>query len=423
MNLEKSKKNRWLVLIASCLVNLCIGSLYSWSVFAAPTAQKLGMTVSELSVVFALSNSLGPITLISGGYINDRLGPRVPIFLGGLLLGGGFFLCGKASSLPLLILGYGICGGLAMGFAYGATVSNAVKYFPDHKGLAGGLTTGAYGFSSVILPPAANFLIQTLGISLTYFILGTAFLLIICLSSLCIKTCPKEILEMHMYHSKNEALPSVTDKNWRSMLCAPSFPVMFLMLSCGAVSGLMILSQASSIAQNMLLLSAGSASFCVSVLALFNTIGRIISGFLSDKFTPLPVLRISFLVSFTGLLMLAFSNPHRKAFFYIGISLIGICFGTLMGIFPSFTASQFGIRHNSVNYGIMFCGFALAGMAGPTLMGFLLIQTGSYRFSFLIASLLVVLGFLLSICFAKINASMKNHKNRHAPDMFTKPSP
>ena len=97
-------KRRWLVLAASCLINLCIGSLYAWSVFAGPMAERLsaltGRTVADLAIVFTLVNSVGPITMISGGAINDRLGPRWVIILGGLLFGLGMFFPDLPQALP-----------------------------------------------------------------------------------------------------------------------------------------------------------------------------------------------------------------------------------------------------------------------------------------------------------------------------------
>ena len=98
-------RRRWLILLASCFINLCIGSMYAWSVFSAPMAAYLSqlngvaLTPADLSIVFVVANSIGPITMISGGRINDTFGPRFVILLGGLMFGGGMLLCGFASSL------------------------------------------------------------------------------------------------------------------------------------------------------------------------------------------------------------------------------------------------------------------------------------------------------------------------------------
>ena len=100
---QKLTRQRWWVLAASCLINMCIGSMYAWSVFSAPLAEKFsalgntGVTAGSLAVVFTVGNSVGPVTLISGGMFNDKMGPKWVIFLGGLMFGGGMLLCSAAA--------------------------------------------------------------------------------------------------------------------------------------------------------------------------------------------------------------------------------------------------------------------------------------------------------------------------------------
>ena len=178
---KKLTSRRWLILIASCLINLCIGSVYAWSVFAKPEAAWLStfgreLTAGDLSIVFTVANSVGPITLISGGFINDRLGPKWVIFSGGLLFGAGMILSGFATALWQLVIFYGLFCGLGIGLVYGCTISNSVKFFPDKRGLIGGIATASYGISSVLIPPAANALISGKGVKMAFIILGAAFL-------------------------------------------------------------------------------------------------------------------------------------------------------------------------------------------------------------------------------------------------------
>ena len=193
-------KKRWIILIASCFINLCIGSIYGWSVFAGPMAQYLSeisgitYTAGTLAIVFTITNSVGPITMITGGRINDTFGPKKVIFFGGVLFGLGMILAGFSNSLPMLIVTYGIILGLGVGMIYGCTISNSVKFFPDKRGLVGGVTTAAYGFSSVIIPPVANYLITNFGITSTFKIIGVVFLLIVCISSFFIEKCPENFV-------------------------------------------------------------------------------------------------------------------------------------------------------------------------------------------------------------------------------------
>ena len=280
-------RKRWMVLLASCMINLCIGSLYTWSVFSSPLAahlsQVMGIPISpsDLSIVFSIGNSFGFITMIIGGALNQAIGARRVVFGGGILFGVGFILCGIAQSIGLLILGYGICSGLAMGFIYGMTISNTVKFFPDRAGLAGGLTTAAYGISSVLLPPLANGLIEWLGVGRSFIVIGGFIIVVVGFFSLWIIPCPPGFLPAGFRPAgtgleSQEGKDGGADYSWKEMMTSPLFYIMLIMLYFGAVSGLMMLSQAFNMARDMIGMSTAQAALVVSVLALFNTFGRIL---------------------------------------------------------------------------------------------------------------------------------------------------
>lgn len=400
-------KKRWVVLAASCLINLCIGSIYAWSVFAAPLGAKLTellghpVTAADLAIVFTVANAVGPITMISGGFINDRLGPRGVLLVGGGMFGVGMMLSGLATSVGGLIVTYGLVLGLGLGMAYGATISNSVKFFPDKKGLVGGIATATYGLSSVLIPPVANALIQRVGVSSSFLILGGVFLAVILVSSIFVVKCPQGYAPQG-YVPAQRAAGGPADKNWKQMLSDPVFYVMIVMLTCGAFSGLMITSQASPMAQSITGMSAAMAATAVSVLALFNAAGRIVAGTLSDRFGRIAVLRGAFVLEMIGLGLLFHTGTGNTLLFMVAVSCIGLCFGALMGVYPGFTADRFGLRNNSVNYGIMFIGFAVAGYFGPTVCRSILGSTGAYSSAFLIAMGLAAAGIVLSVVFSSL---------------------
>ena len=399
-------KKRWLVLGLCCLINLCIGSIYAWSVFAQPMAahlsQVLGreLTSGDLAIVYTIANAVGPITMISGGFFNDKFGPKAVIFLGGLMFGVGMILSGFASSVGMLICTYGLLGGLGLGMAYGCTISTGVKFFPDKRGLVGGITTAVYGLSSVILPPIANALVDSVGVQRTFNIVGLVFLIVICVCALFLFPCPDGFVPEGYVPPKATAKSApVRDKNWQEMLKSPVFYVMMACMLCGAFSGMMIISQASAVAQVMVGLSASTAAVAVSVLALFNAFGRIAAGTLSDKIGRINTLTVALVLSFFGLLVLRFSGEGKAALFYLGIAVVGISFGSFMGVYPGFTADRFGAKNNSVNYGIMFIGFALAGYFGPTIMKNAYASTGQYQTAFLYAMVFAVVGLCLTFAY------------------------
>lgn len=392
-------KKRWYILAASCFVNLCIGSLYSWSIFATPLAEHLsqlgGTQITDLSIVFTLANAVGPVTMITGGFVNDKLGPKWVLLAGGLLFGAGMIGTGMASSRTGILITYGLGVGLGVGTVYGTVVSNTVKFFPDRKGMVGGLTTAFYGGSSILIPPLANWLMQHFHVTAAFQILGTAMLLIICLSAFIIKPCPKEFCPAGWQPQNSAKNGAPNDKNYHQMLADPLFYLMLITLTCGAFSGLMIISLASPVAQKMMGMTPGAAAVAVSVLALFNTLGRIIAGIASDQSGVSNTLSLTFAGSIAALILLYLCSADNLVLFYIGISIVGFCFGAIMGVYPSFTAMQFGPRNNSVNYGIMFIGFAFAGTLGPVIMRKIFETAHRYQPAFLISAVLALLGLVL----------------------------
>lgn len=406
MNNRDLTSRRWLILAASCLVNLCIGSLYAWSVFAQPMAERLsslnGTEVMGLAIVFTVANAVGPITMVSGGAIVDRIGPGWVIRVGGLLFGAGMIASGFATSVAWLVVSYGLGVGLGVGMVYGATVSNAVKFFPDRRGLAGGVATASYGASSVLVPPIANMLTASFGVTRAFVAIGIAMLVVIEVASLVIRACPASFVPEGWEPPASQAMAGGADLSWQGMLREPRFWLMLSMLLCGAFSGLMITSQASPVAQDMAGMDAASAALVVSMLAVFNMLGRIVAGALSDRLGVVGTIRLVFCVSLAGLALLAFAGGGAVVPFVVGVCLVGFAFGSIMGVYPGFTASQFGTRNNSVNYGIMFCGFALAGFFGPTIMTSLYAAMGSYPPAFFVAAALSVVGLGLTLAFEKV---------------------
>ena len=148
---------RWIILLAFCLVNLCTGSVYSWSVFAGPMAGRLSLltgqslTASDLSIVFTVYSGMAIVMMVVGGALNNRYSPKLILLISGLAYGGGFLVSGMATSIGMLILGYGILCNIGGSLAYSCAIGNAVKFFPDRRGFAGGIVTATYGLSSMIM--------------------------------------------------------------------------------------------------------------------------------------------------------------------------------------------------------------------------------------------------------------------------------
>ncbi|CAM3825378.1 putative MFS-type transporter YhjX [Vibrio aerogenes CECT 7868] len=395
-------RRRWLILTAGCFINLCIGSMYAWSVFSAPMADYLSqlngtqLTAADLAIVFVVANSVGPVTMISGGRINDMFGPKLVILVGGLMFGGGMVFSGFATSITHLIVGYGLLTGLGLGMVYGATISTSIKFFPDKRGLVGGLSTALFGISSVIIPPVAAAITRHMGILSSFKIIGIAFTVIVCVSGFFIDKCPDGFKPDGWRPPQKSGDTHQENFTWKQMLGTPTFYILLVLLTCGAVAGLMCIALAAPLARQMIGMSVASATAAVSTLALLNVSGRVAAGVLSDKIGRVNTLALACVLSVAGLYLLYIAGQGDVKTFYAGISVIGVCFGAFMGVFPGLTADQFGTKHNSVNFGIMFCGFAIAGYVGPTIMRQVFDATGSFKGAFLIGIGFCLAGFVLT---------------------------
>lgn len=355
--------------------------------------------MSLLTIVYTIANSVGPITMITGGWFNDKFGPKKVILIGGIMVGIGMIASGFATSVGALVVTYGLIFGLGLGMTYGTAVSSCMKFFPDKRGLIGGITTAIYGLGSVILPPVVTLIVSKSSAPAAFKVVGVAFLIIICGCSFLMEQCPADFVPDGWTPPAATGASGVENKNWKEMLKTPVFYVMLLLFTCGAFSGMMVISQASAVATNMVGMTALMASTAVSILAVFNAAGRILAGFLSDRIGCINTLTIATVLGVCGLLLLYFTGQGGYATFYVGIACIGVSFGSFMGVYPGFTADQFGAKNNSVNYGIMFIGLAAAGYFGPSAMRNIYMTDGAYARAFLIAAACGVVGFVLTFVY------------------------
>lgn len=409
---SKLTKQRWSTLVAACVVNLIIGTGYAWSVFAGPWAELL--QVPSATLAFTVCNAVGFITMITGGKLNDAMGPKWVIVLGGVMFGGGAFLAGFSKSLTFLIVAYGIIFGLGMGFIYSCTIGNTVKFFPDKKGMVGGLTTASYGLGSVVLAPIAQKMVAAMGVASTFKVLGIVYLVVIVVGAFVIKQCPAGFVPdgwTPPAPAAGQAAPAAVDKDWKGMIKDPIFYVMFVMLVCGAFFGLMMISQCSLVAQRMIGYEVAAAATIVSVLALCNAAGRVVCGFISDKIGAINTMTCALVLAVVGLGLVYMSGYGAGApnamMFVLGICFVGFCFGAYMGVFPGFTAGQFGMKNNSLNYGVMFIAFSVAGVLGPMIMANNYAKTESYSTPILIALALSVLGLALTFVYRAMSKAKK----------------
>ncbi|MCL2075034.1 MAG: OFA family MFS transporter [Betaproteobacteria bacterium] len=402
--------NRWLVLLACIVINICLGTaLYAFSVYVKPLVEILGAETSQIALAFSICTLVIPLAMIVAGKFQDTIGPKKVIFVGGLIFGTAIILTSFAGNLPMLYLTYGILGGAGIGTIYACTVANTVKFFPDKRGLASGLVVAGFASGALFSANLATWLIAQYTVTTTFLIFGVAYLVVITLCVTQVKTAPAGFVPAGWTPpapAAGSAAPASVDKNWRGMLVDPLFYVLFIVYTIGCVSGLMFMVLAAPIAREMFAVGAPTevatalATTAVLFLAAANTGGRLFWGWVSDKLGRFNVLYMMFAI--TALAMLGMTQVTSYALYIVVLVSVVLCFGGVMGCFPSITAEAFGSKNLGMNYGIIFFAYGVGGTIGPQLGSRIKEASGDFTLAFIIAGFLALIGLALSFLAMKI---------------------
>jgi OFA family oxalate/formate antiporter-like MFS transporter len=181
------------------------------------------------------------------------------------------------------------------------------------------------------------------------------------------------------------------DYTWKEMIRTRPFILLWLSYLMSAAAGLMLIGHMASIAGVQAKWQAGF--LLVVVLSVFNALGRVAGGILSDKAGRTNALLIVFLIQAVN--MFAFSWYQSIPLLIFGSALAGLAYGSLFALFPAVTADFFGIRNLGVNYGLVFSGWGVAGIIGPIIGGIVADQTGTYNYSYIISAVMLLAGALM----------------------------
>lgn len=391
------KKNRWLILIACIVINLCLGLGYAWSVFQGPLIEEFGWTTAQASLAFSISFAVVPLAMVINGPRQDREGPKRITFVGGILFGVGMILTGFTKSLTMLYITYGVMLGAGIGMAYGCTTITSVKWFPDKKGLAGGLSAAGFGSGAIIFAPVASSLIGKYGVLFTFRVLGIITLIIICFFALMLSH-PKAVT--------GGTVATTNDVETKKMIGTFNFWNLWLIYVIGCIGGLMIIGHASPIAREHIGLDAGTATLVVSIVAMANTGGRLFWGAVSDKIGRYNTVIVMFIASSIGLFLLMSNMSSILAI--IGIIAIALSFGGFLGSYPGITVENWGARFSGTNYGVMFTAFGIASLVGPRMAAVMKENNnGEYGQAFLISIILGLVGIALMFYYKTVRLKRK----------------
>ncbi len=396
-----AQKGRWLLIPLGVTVLLCLGTVYSWSIFRKPLEKLLQIGATEsllpftvLLVVFAL---IMPIT----GFYIDRFGSRLVTAVGGVIMSLGYLLSSLDGNISMLTITYGVVAGIGVGMSYGVPLAVVAKWFPDKKGLAVGLTVIGFGLSPLVTAPLAKSLIDSYGVRQTFVILGIAFAAIIVAISTLLPTPPKGWKPPGW--NPPTKLNSTGVNQSVSMLQTPTFYGLWLCYAIGTFAGLAAIGISSPLAQEIIKLDAATAASTVSLFAVFNGAGRAFFGWLTDRLTPKFAAIVAFVMVLIASIMMLNVGTGDVATYLIAFTLFYFSFGGWLAIAPTSTLSLFNPDDYAKNYGIVFTAFGVGALGGTLLAGRIRDIFGSYTNFFYPTAGMAILGIILSVFMLKRN--------------------
>jgi OFA family oxalate/formate antiporter-like MFS transporter len=391
-----TNKKGWIVTFAGLGVNLILGILYAWSIISADLIDKLGWTATMTQVPYMVACVVFALSMIPGGRLQDKFGPRLVLILSSILAGIGFVFSGVLLTVWGLTIFFGVVFGLAMGLGYASPTPAAVKWFDKSKrGLISGIVVSGFGLAPIYIGPLTHYLITTLGIQLTFIILGAGFFVVLMSLAWVIKNPPAD------WHPNAAAKKPVPEQNvaqnfhdlsWREVLKTKSFYLLWLMFFFGTFAGLLLIGQLSKIGSEQAGIS--TPFLLTSMYALFNFLGRILSGFISDKIGRMKTLFLLFALQ-VGIFAI-FVWLTTPLLIILGVAVVGFTFGGMLTIFPAASGDFFGLKNFGVNYGMLITAWGAGGLIGPLLGGLVRDNTGSYLLSYIISAFLCCLGAILT---------------------------
>jgi len=409
-------KNRWFMALAAMAIHISIGSVYAWSVYVKPIQSTMNWTLTDVTITFSIAIFfLGLSAALMGKFV-ERKGPRVAATLAAVLFGLGTVGSGLAiymESKLLLYFTYGVLGGAGLGIGYISPVSMLVKWFPDRRGMATGLAIMGFGFASAISGPAIKVLIDAVGISSTFYILGSIYFLVMFTAAQYLTNPPEGYMPAHFTAAINagkkklkEDLVNITRDE---AVKTARFYGLWIMLFINVTCGIAIISVASPLLQEVIGISALAAASAVGLMGIFNGAGRIAWASISDYLTRPVVFVLFFITQIIAFYML--TTVTSILLFQILLYYIMTCYGGAFASVPAYIGDIFGTKELGAIHGYILTAWALAGLVGPIIIAYVKDTTGSYTGTLYVFVGLFVVALITSLLML---ANIKKIKNKQA---------
>ncbi|MFB4212175.1 OFA family MFS transporter [Shouchella sp. JSM 1781072] len=393
-NNQDTHPNRWLIFSAAWLIIFLVASIAIFSVFSEPMTSLHGWSPSDYSLAYSLYTLIFAIVAIFAGIIVDKYGARPLMYVGGFLFGLGWFLTGSVTTIPMLYVTFSLIAGTGAGMMYNSALVTAMRWFPDKGGKVSGFLLSSAAIGPFLLSPFSAWLIEQVGVTSAFRILGIIFAVGIFAVGWLMKSAPKGYQPPgYTPPQQTNGSTNIINLNWKEMLRSPIFYLLFLTLVFASTAGTMLVSSASVIAQVQVGMTAAAGAIIVSVSTLSNFVGRLSFGFIYDRFGSYASLSLNLIMTIAALLLMTMAS--NTVFFTICIILLGFAFGGLLVVFPPLTKTTFGDKNFGMNYAIVFLGYSGGAFVGPRIATYFQETTGSFTTAYVIAAILGGIGLAL----------------------------
>ena len=404
-----SEATRWGQLIFGIICMVMIANLqYGWTLFVTPIDQKYHWGRAAIQVAFTIFVLTETWLVPFEGYLIDKFGPRVMICGSGFLVAIAWMINAYADSLALLYLAAAI-GGIGAGVIYGGSVGNALKWFPDRRGLAAGLTAAGFGAGSALtVIPIAN-MIQSSGYEAAFWWFGIGQGVVVILVALLLRAPePGEVVvpaapavqQTRRDYTPAEVLaPLATWQFYKS-----PFFIMYLMFVMVGAGGLMAIAQLAPIANDykiagvpvsILGLTLPALTFALTIDRVLNGVCRPFFGWVSDHIGRENTMFIAFFIEGLGIYALLYfaNNP---VLFVILSGLVFFAWGEIYSLFPATCTDIYGRKFATTNYGMLYTAKGTASLLVP-LANVLTSATGSWHAVFYVAAILNIIAAVMAL--------------------------
>lgn len=378
--------NRGLIVLGTIITQMGLGTIYTWSLFNQPLVDKFGWTLSSVATTFSITSFCLAFATLFAGKFQERIGLRRLTMVAGIALGAGLMASAVSPSLTLIYLLMGVVVGFADGTAYITTLSNLIKWFPNRKGLIAGISVGAFGTGSLLFKYVNSFLIAEVGVSEAFFYWGIIVMAMILVGSSLLKEPAAVPVQQAAVQGQTR------DFSLAEMLATKESYLLFIIFFTACMSGLYLIGIVKDIGVQMAGMDMAMAANAVSAIAIFNTVGRIVLGALSDSVGRMRVISFTLFMTILAVSVMTFL-PLNPVLFFICVSAIAFCFGGNITVFPAIVGDFFGLKNHSKNYGVIYQGFGIGALSGS----FIAAQLGGFQATFMAIIIMSVVSLLITL--------------------------